>query len=44
MTLEQIVNDVDRQNYLNLYIQALCDAVKEDGVKVSGWYTWSLHE
>lgn len=44
MTLEQIVNDVDRQEYLNLYIKALCDATTEDGVRVSGFYTWSLLE
>lgn len=43
-TLEQIVNDVDRQDYLNQYLRTLCDSVKEDGVKISGFYTWSLLE
>ncbi|KAF5971696.1 glycoside hydrolase family 1 [Fusarium coicis] len=42
MSLEQIVDDKDRQEYLNLYIKALCDASKEDGVLVTGFYTWSL--
>jgi beta-glucosidase/6-phospho-beta-glucosidase/beta-galactosidase len=44
MSLEQIVDDKDRQEYLNLYIKALCDASKEDGVLVTGFYTWSLLE
>ncbi|KAL2213772.1 beta-glucosidase 1A [Sarocladium strictum] len=41
-TLEQIVDDVDRQDYLNQYLKTLCDSVREDGVKISGFYTWSL--
>jgi beta-glucosidase/6-phospho-beta-glucosidase/beta-galactosidase len=44
MALEQIINDVDRQEYLNLYIQVLCDVTKEDGIWISGFYTWSLLE
>jgi beta-glucosidase len=43
MSLEQIVNDTDRQDYLNQYIQVLCDATK-DGINISAFYTWSLLE
>ncbi|RBR04494.1 hypothetical protein FVER53590_14160 [Fusarium verticillioides] len=42
MSLEKIVDDKDRQEYLSLYIKALCDASKENGVLVTGFYAWSL--
>ncbi|KAI2943666.1 hypothetical protein CBS147321_4603 [Aspergillus niger] len=42
MSLEDIVNDVHRQEYHNLYIKALCDAVIDNGVHVEGYHAWSL--
>lgn len=44
MSLERIVDDKDRQDYLNQYIKALCDATKEDSIWISAFYTWSLLE
>ncbi|GLA52513.1 hypothetical protein AnigIFM63604_009377 [Aspergillus niger] len=44
MSLEDIVNDVHRQEYHNLYIKALCDAVIDNGVHVEGYHAWSLLE
>ena len=44
MTLEQIVDDKDRQDYLNKYIQVICDATKEEGIYINAFYTWSLLE
>ncbi|KIW12739.1 hypothetical protein PV08_07925 [Exophiala spinifera] len=42
MSLDKIIDDKARQEYLNQYIKILCDVVREDGVRVSGFYVWSL--
>lgn len=44
MTLEAIIDDKDRQEYYNSYFQAMCDAVRIDGVQVAGYHAWSLLE
>ncbi|KAG7527744.1 hypothetical protein FFLO_06625 [Filobasidium floriforme] len=40
-TLEQIVDDKERQEYYDLYITELCQAHKE-GIKMEGYLGWSL--
>ncbi|KAM0429214.1 hypothetical protein ACHAPT_006428 [Fusarium lateritium] len=40
--LEDIINDKYRQEYYDLYIGALCNAVKDHGVKMAGYHCWSL--
>ncbi|KAL3480569.1 glycoside hydrolase superfamily [Aspergillus californicus] len=42
MTVEEAVDDELRINYLGLYLDAVSRAVFEDGVKVEGYYVWSL--
>lgn len=42
-TLEQIVDDKERQEYYDLYITELCQAHKE-GIKMEGYLGWSLLE
>lgn len=44
MTLEQIIDDKDRQEFYNDYIKGLCDAVLDHGVKMGGYHCWSLLE
>ena len=44
MSLEQIVDDKQRQHFCNEYIGALCEAVKDHGVKMGGYHYWSLLE
>lgn len=39
-----IINDKHRQEYYLLYISALCEAVRDHGVKISGYHCWSLLE
>ncbi|KAH7127242.1 glycoside hydrolase superfamily [Dendryphion nanum] len=36
------VDDKFRQRYLGLYLDAISRAIYEDGVKVEGYYAWSL--
>ncbi|KFY87335.1 hypothetical protein V498_07206 [Pseudogymnoascus sp. VKM F-4517 (FW-2822)] len=42
MGLEDIINDKYRQEFYDLYIGALCDAVKDHGVWITGYHCWSL--
>jgi beta-glucosidase/6-phospho-beta-glucosidase/beta-galactosidase len=42
-TLDQIVDDKERQEYYDLYITELCQAHKE-GIKMEGYLGWSLLE
>lgn len=42
MSLEQAVDDQFRVRYFGLYIDAISQAINEDGVKVAGYYAWSL--
>ncbi|KEZ46413.1 Cyanidin 3-O-glucoside 5-O-glucosyltransferase (acyl-glucose) [Scedosporium apiospermum] len=42
MPLEQIIDDKDRQQFYSDYIQGLCDAVLDHGVKIEGYHCWSL--
>lgn len=42
--LDQIVDDVERQEYFRGYLDAMARAVKEDGIDVAGWFGWSLLE
>ena len=42
MTLQQAVNDDFRTRYFGLYLDAISQAIYEDGVKVAGYYAWSL--
>ncbi|KAJ4256803.1 hypothetical protein NW762_008899 [Fusarium torreyae] len=42
MTVDEAVNDQFRVRYFGLYLDAISRAVYEDGVKVSGYYAWSL--
>lgn len=44
MALHDIVDDKHRQEHLDVYISALCDAVKDHGVRVQGYHCWSLLE
>lgn len=44
MGLEDIINDKYRQEFYDLYIGALCDAVKDHGVWITGYHCWSLLE
>lgn len=42
--LNEIVDDKYRQEFYDQYIQAMCDAVKNHGVWMSGYHCWSLLE
>lgn len=42
MTLEQAVDDQFRVRYFGLYLDAVSQAINEDGVKVAGYFAWSL--
>lgn len=42
MSLEQAVNDEFRIKYFGLYLDAISQAIYEDGVMVQGYYAWSL--
>ena len=42
MTVEEAVDDQFRVRYFGLYIDAISQAINEDGVKVAGYYAWSL--
>ncbi|KAH6984421.1 glycoside hydrolase superfamily [Ilyonectria sp. MPI-CAGE-AT-0026] len=40
--LNEIIDDKYRQEFYDQYIQAMCDAVKNHGVWMSGYHCWSL--
>ena len=42
MTLEQAVDDQFRVRYFGLYLDAISQAINEDGVNVAGYFAWSL--
>ncbi|KAH6711364.1 glycoside hydrolase superfamily [Leptodontidium sp. 2 PMI_412] len=42
MTVEQAIDDQFRMRYLGLYLDAISQAIYEDGVLVRGYYVWSL--
>jgi beta-glucosidase len=42
MTLEQVIDDTQRQTYYNGYVKELIEAVRDDGIKISGYLGWSL--
>jgi beta-glucosidase/6-phospho-beta-glucosidase/beta-galactosidase len=42
MSVEQAVDDQFRVRYFGLYLDAISQAINEDGVKVAGYYAWSL--
>ncbi|KAI0084718.1 intracellular family 1 beta glucosidase [Irpex rosettiformis] len=42
LSLEEAINDIDRQDYFAQYTKALLEAVTEDGVDVKGYFGWSL--
>jgi beta-glucosidase len=42
MTLEQALDDKFRIRYFGLYLDAISHAIYEDGVRVEGYYAWSL--
>lgn len=44
MPLDRVLQDTDRQEFLDLYIRALCSAVKNHGAKIQGYHCWSLLE
>jgi beta-glucosidase len=44
LTLEQQVDDTVRQTYYAGYVEAMLQAIIEDGVKVGGYMAWSLME
>ena len=41
LTVEQAVEDTDRQEYYRDYTTALLQAVTEDGADVRGYFGWS---
>lgn len=42
MTAEEAVDDKFRVRYFGLYLDAISNAIYADGVKVGGYYAWSL--
>ncbi|KAH8806183.1 glycoside hydrolase superfamily [Xylogone sp. PMI_703] len=42
MALEQAIDDRFRIRYFGLYLDAISRAIYEDGVRVEGYYVWSL--
>jgi beta-glucosidase len=44
MSVEEVIDDKFRQEFYDVYISALLDAVKDHGVKVTGYHCWSLLE
>ncbi|KAG8997910.1 hypothetical protein FRB94_007380 [Tulasnella sp. JGI-2019a] len=43
-TLEEILNDTERQEYYAGYLEAMLRAIKEDGILIEGYFGWSLLE
>ncbi|KAG8983628.1 hypothetical protein FRB93_007108 [Tulasnella sp. JGI-2019a] len=43
-TLEEIINDTERQDYYAGYLEAMLRAIKEDGILIEGYFGWSLLE
>ncbi|KIJ63193.1 glycoside hydrolase family 1 protein [Hydnomerulius pinastri MD-312] len=41
-TIEEAINDTDREEYYRDYTKAMLEAVTEDGVDVKGYFAWSL--
>lgn len=44
LPLHEIIDDKHRQEYYLLYISALCEAVRDHGVRMAGYHCWSLLE
>ncbi|OOQ87653.1 Beta-glucosidase 1B [Penicillium brasilianum] len=42
MTLDQAVDDQFRIRYFGLYLDAISRAIYDDGIKIEGYYAWSL--
>ncbi|KAM0281434.1 hypothetical protein ACHAQH_003557 [Verticillium albo-atrum] len=42
LTVEEAVNDEFRVRYFGLYLDAISRAIYEDGVKILGYFSWSL--
>lgn len=42
MKVEEAVNDTFRSRYFGLYLDSISRAIYEDGVRVEGYYAWSL--
>ena len=43
-SIEDVVNDADRQTFFNGYIKELAQAVRDDGIVIGGYMGWSLLE
>jgi beta-glucosidase len=44
MTIDQIVNDVERQTFYTGYIRELAQAVRDEGINIGAYMAWSLLE
>lgn len=42
MKVEKAVSDTFRERYFGLYLDSISRAIHEDGVRVEGYYAWSL--
>lgn len=43
MAMDQVINDIERQNYFAGYLKEVEAAVK-DGINITGYFAWSLLE
>jgi beta-glucosidase len=43
-TREEAINDVQRQTYYAGYLREFFEASKDDGIKIGGYFAWSLLE
>jgi beta-glucosidase len=44
MSFEERIHDTQREDYYSGYLKELCEAVRDDGIDVSGFMAWSLME
>jgi beta-glucosidase len=43
-TLDAILEDTNRQVYFNSYLKEMIEAIRDDGVNLTGYFGWSLLE
>jgi beta-glucosidase len=44
LELADIINDTARQAFFESYLKELIEAVRDDGIEMSGYFGWSLLE
>jgi beta-glucosidase len=44
LEIADIINDTARQAFFESYLKELIEAVRDDGIEMSGYFGWSLLE